>query len=115
MGLYNREKDGIAMTEEHRIQNDIRVAVSEYCVIFRVNVGKGYTKDGRWFNTGVPPGFSDLFGVRKSDGRAVFIEVKAPKGKATERQKHFIDEMRRNGAIAGICRSAVEAVRLVTE
>lgn len=77
------------MTEEHAIQNKIRIAIAPYCDIFRINVGAGFTKDGRYFNTGVPPGFSDLFGVRKSDGRAVFIEVKTPKGKPTEKQENL--------------------------
>lgn len=103
------------MTEEHRIQNEIRAAVSDYCIIFRMNVGKGYTMDGRWFDTGVPAGFSDLFGVRISDGRAVFIEVKTPRGRPTAKQKLFILAMQNAGAIAGICRSAEEAVRLVKE
>ena len=69
------------MTEEHRIQNEIRLALSDSCVIFRVNVGQVRTPDGRYFDTGVPQGFSDLFGFRKSDGTAVFIEVKTPKGR----------------------------------
>ena len=56
------------MTEEHRIQNEIRLALSESCVIFRMNVGAMKTPDGRYFDTGVPKGFSDLFGFRKSDG-----------------------------------------------
>lgn len=103
------------MTEEHKIQNEIRLAVAPYCDIFRINVGQGYTKDGRYFSTGVPQGFSDLFGVRKSDGKAVFIEVKTPKGRATERQYNFIQMMKLNGAIAGICRSAEEAINLVTK
>ena len=55
------------MTEEHRIQNEIRAALSPYCIIFRMNVGSGRTEDGRFFSTGVPRGFSDLFGVRISD------------------------------------------------
>lgn len=101
------------MTEEHKIQNEIRVAVSEFCIIFRTNVGKGFTKDGRYFDTGLPPGFSDLFGVRKADGKAVFIEVKTKKGKASEKQKHFIEIMQSAGAIAGVCRSAEEAIALV--
>lgn len=101
------------MTEEHRIQNEIRAAVSDYCIIFRMNVGKGYTADGRWFDTGVPAGFADLFGVRRSDGRAVFIEVKTPKGRVTAKQKLFLLAMKNAGAVAGICRSAEEAVRLV--
>lgn len=45
------------MTEEHRIQNEIRCAVSPYCTVFRVNVGEGRTVDGRYFTTGVPKGF----------------------------------------------------------
>lgn len=101
------------MTEEHRIQNEIRAAAAPYAVLFRVNVGSGRTEDGRHFSTGVPVGFSDLFGVRISDGRAVFIEVKSPSGKATAAQLNFISRMRADGAIAGICRSAEEAVRLI--
>lgn len=101
------------MTEEHKIQNEIRIALADSCIIFRMNVGKGYTFDGRYFNTGVPKGFSDLFGFRKSDGRAVFIEVKAPKGKPSAEQLKFIETMRKNGAIAGVCRSTGDAVKLI--
>lgn len=116
MGILSSEKEGNdSLTEEHRIQNEIRLAVAPYCDIFRINVGQGYTKDGRFFNTGVPKGFSDLFGVRKSDGRAVFIEVKTPTGKTNEKQHKFIQMMKLNGAIAGVCRSAKEAINLVKE
>ena len=75
------------MTEEHKIQNEIRIAFADSCILFRVNVGKCYTKDGRYFDTGVPKGFSDLFGFRKSDERAVFIEVKTPTGRPMDHQK----------------------------
>lgn len=101
------------MTEEHRIQNKIRLALADSCIIFRMNVGTGYTADGRYFNTGVPRGFSDLFGFRRSDGRAVFIEAKTPKGKPSAEQVKFLETMRKNGAIAGICRSAEDAVKLI--
>ena len=103
------------MTEEHRIQNEIRIAVSPYAVIFRINVGCVKTPDGRFFNTGVPKGFSDLFGVRKSDGKAIFIEVKTPTGRIRPEQKNFISQMQKNGAIAGICRSSEDAVNLITK
>lgn len=101
------------MTEEHKVQNEIRLALADTCMIFRANVGTGCTKDGRYFSTGLPKGFSDLFGVRKSDGKAVFIEVKTPKGRPSAEQVRFIDTMQKNGAIAGICRSAEDAVNLV--
>ena len=100
---------------EHEIQNEIRVALSKDCIIFRVNVGAAYTKDGRFLKTGVPKGFSDLFGVRKKDGRAVFIEVKTAKGKPSEEQMNFIEKMRNVNAVAGICRSVEDAVDLITK
>lgn len=103
------------MTEEHAVQNEIRIALSGLCVIFRVNVGSGYTPDGRHFSSGVPPGFSDLFGVRKSDGRAVFIEVKTKTGKVSADQTKFLETMRKSGAIAGVCRSAEDALNLIKE
>ena len=102
------------MTAEHRIQNEIRIALADTCIIFRVNVGKGYTPDGRYFDTGVPKGFSDLFGFRKSDGKAVFIEVKTATGRPSAEQLKFIKTMRENGAVAGICRSAEDAVNLIS-
>ena len=101
------------MTEQD-IQNQIRAAVSAHCIIFRINVGTGRTVDGRYFNTGVPPGFSDLFGVRRSDGRAVFIEVKKPGGRVSPAQQNFIQQMKAIGAIAGICYSAADAIALIS-
>lgn len=101
------------MTEEHRLQNEIRAVLSENCIIFRMNVGTARTEDGRYLSTGVPAGFSDLFGVRLSDGKAVFIEVKTKSGRVSEKQKHFIEVMKNAGAVAGVCRSVQEAVRLI--
>ena len=101
------------MTEEHKIQNEIRLALADTCVIVRVNVFTGRTVDGRYIASGVPKGFSDLFGFRKSDGKAVFIEVKTPKGKPSKEQVKFLETMRKYGVIAGICRSAEEAINLI--
>lgn len=101
------------MTEEHKIQNEIRLALADTCVIFRVNVLAGWTMDGRYVTSGVPKGFSDLFGFRKSDGRAVFIEVKTPNGKPSAEQVKFLETMRKYGAISGICRSVEEAINLI--
>ena len=89
--------------------------MSPFCTIFRINVGKGRTPDGRYFETGVPKGLSDLFGVRKSDGRAEFIEVKTKTSRERPKQKKHIIQMQKCGAIAGVCRSAEEAVNLITK
>ena len=101
------------MTKEHRLMLEIMAAISQECVIFRTNVGRGFTPDGRYFSTGVPAGYSDLNGHRKCDGRAVYIEVKTRSGKVSPQQQHFIDRMRETGAIAGVCRSVDDAINLI--
>lgn len=77
---------------EHDLQNFIKLELSKigFCV-FRGNVGKGKTFDGRFFNTGLPKGFPDLFAVK--DGKIIFIEVKSKNGKLKEEQKKFIKTM----------------------
>lgn len=100
---------------EHELQNEIRLALSDSCVLFRINVGGAYTEDGRWFSSGVPKGYSDLSGVRRSDGRAVFIEVKTPTGRIRPEQRDFIEAMQKCGALAGFARSVEEAKRIVED
>ena len=101
------------MNEETALMNKIRVALSEYGVCFRANVGKVRMLDGRYFDTGLPKGFSDLFGVRKSDGKVFFIEVKTEKGRVRPEQEKFIERMKDLNAIAGIARSVEEAIAIV--
>lgn len=100
---------------EHELQNEIRLALSDSCVLFRINVGGAYTEDGRWFSSGVPKGYSDLSGVRRLDGRAVFIEVKTPTGRIRPEQRDFIEAMQKCGALAGFARSVEEAKRIVED
>lgn len=101
------------MTQEHSIQNDIRNSTADIAVLFRANVGQGITYDGRHFDTGLPKGFSDLFGFRKSDGRAVFVEVKTKTGRIRPEQQNFINKMRLYGALAGVARSVQDARTII--
>ena len=101
------------MNEETALMNKIRVALSEYGVCFRANVGKVRMLDGRYFDTGLPKGFSDLFGVRKSDGKVFFIEVKTKNGRVRPEQEKFIERMKELNAIAGIARSVEDAIAIV--
>lgn len=96
------------MNEETILQNKIRAGVSDIAVTFRINVGKFKVGD-RYISTGVPPGFSDIFGFRRKDGKAFFIEVKTERGRPTEKQLIFIKKMQDCGALAGIARSVEEA------
>ena len=104
---------GKKLNPETALMNEIRVAASKYGICFRANVGKVKMVDGRWFDTGLPAGFSDLFGIRKSDGKTFFIEVKTKKGKARDSQIKFIKRMNELNAIAGVARSVDEAIELI--
>ena len=103
------------MTQEHKIQNEIRNQTADIAVLFRANVGSGYTYDGRYFDTGLPKGFSDLFGFRRKDGKAVFLEIKTPTGKPSTEQKNFLEKMREYGAISGIARSVEDARKIILQ
>ena len=104
------------MTTESLIQSKIRVALSQAgCLVFRANCGKVRTADGRFFQTGLPNGFSDLFGFRKSDGRIFFIEVKNETGRIREDQKRFLAAMKSAGAIVGVARSPEDALEIIRE
>lgn len=110
---YFKNKGATNLNPETALMNEIRVTAAKYGICFRANVGKVKMVDGRWFDTGLPAGFSDLFGIRKSDGKTFFIEVKTKKGKVRESQKKFILKMRELNAIAGIARTVDEAVELI--
>lgn len=99
---------------ESDIQNAIRLALNPYAVIFRVNSGKVRMTDGRYFDTGVPNGYTDLSGFRKSDGKAIFLEIKTDKGRLRDVQKHFLNTMQQYDVICGVARSPEEAIKIVT-
>ena len=99
---------------EQATQDAIRVALAQAgYVVFRTNVGKVKTADGRWFDTGLPTGFPDIMGFKPENGKIFFIEVKTPKGKRREDQVRFANSLRNKQAIYGVARSAEEAVKIV--
>lgn len=117
---------------EHRIQNEIRLAISGKATLFRNNVGTAWTgdaaklKDGsvlirnpRVFHAGLCEGSSDLIGWRSltitpemvGQTVAVFaaLEVKSKTGRATAGQKNFCQRVTEAGGFAGIVKSPDEA------
>ncbi len=104
------------MTSEHKIQNDIRIALSRHqCTVFRVNVGSVKTPDGRFFSAGVPSGHPDLYGFRWSDNKFFYIEVKNERGRPRKDQIRFHDFLQSHNVIHGIARSPDDAVKIVKE
>ncbi len=103
----------VSVTEAD-LMRSIMLALSERGhQVFRANVGLFFTQDGRPVRTGLPPGFSDLFGHRAGDCRAFYLAVKTPTGRVRPEQARFIAAMRERGAIAGVVRSVEDAIRAV--
>ena len=100
--------------KEAAIQDSIRVALAQAgYIVFRANVGKVKTADGRFFDSGLPGGFPDLFGYKPENGKIYFIEVKTPAGHRRKDQIAFANGLRNKNVIYGVCRSAEEAVSIV--
>ncbi|SQE92964.1 phage protein [Streptococcus pyogenes] len=103
------------MTTESLIQNQIHVVLSRAGhMVFRANVGKVKTADGRFFDTGLPKGFCDLFGF-KPNGQIFFIEVKNETGRIRPEQKKFMEVMASRGALVGVARSVEDALKIIND
>jgi hypothetical protein len=95
---------------EADLMRQIMVALSaDGHFVARANVGLFFTAYGRPVKTGLPKGFSDLFGHRASDARAFYFEVKTTTGRASKEQLAFIAAMKKRGALAAIVRSVEDA------
>lgn len=131
--------------KEHSIQNAIRNALAGRCLLFRANVGKAYASNDvvkvprkmpvvmgpkdillrnyRPFDTGLPPGFADLFGmvsvvitpdmIGQTIAQFIAPEVKDENGRASPLQKNFSAAVNKAGGRAGIVRSVADAEALV--
>lgn len=111
---------------ENYIQSEIRVALSQYGIVYRLNSGTFY--GGKVINTpeygrvvinptivkGCPEGTSDLMFIG-TDGRVAWIECKDDKGKLRPEQINFIELMRSYGYRAGVARSVDDALRIINE
>lgn len=122
---------------EHRIQNEIRNALAGACLMFRANTGTAWTgndvrrlpngsvliSDARPFSTGLPPGFSDLFGlvpvtitpemVGQRVGIFAAIEVKGPSGRVSDQQGAFLRAVAANGGRSIVARSTEDAKKIL--
>lgn len=111
---------------EHLIQSEIRLALSPHALMFRTNAGEfwqGKLVFSKEFQQmvlinlqkveGLPKGYSDLSGVRRSDGRAVFIECKTATGSVRPDQIKFLDVMRDAHAVCGIARYVEDAIKII--
>lgn len=125
---------------EHRIQNEIRNDLAGLLLLWRANVGTGWAgvkaglKPGQWIqvehgdvllknarplSTGLPPGFTDLFGAKPVTitqemigtviAQFAVVEVKDAKGRLSALQEKFLAAVKRIGGLAGVARNVEEA------
>lgn len=97
------------MTESDLMRSIMIALSNDGHFVVRVNVGKFKMEDGRWFDTGLPKGFSDLTGMT-SCGLFFVIEVKTSSGKISPEQAQFIRAMETRGGIAFVARSVDQAL-----
>ncbi len=110
---------------EHYIQDEIRLALSEHGIVYRLNSGKAYGgvmmwdgRRGEYILTNLktialcPPGTSDLMFIGKN-GKVAWIECKDGKGKLRPEQEHFLNVMREYGYAAGVARSVEDALSII--
>jgi hypothetical protein len=98
---------------EADLMRQIMLALSEDGhMVFRGNVGLFYTRDGRPVKSGLPVGFSDIFGYTLQ-ARPFFLEIKTDTGRVSKEQEAFLSAMRQRGAIAGVARSVEQAVSML--
>lgn len=99
---------------EATIQSEIMLAVSQAGhSVWRSNAGT--IRDARGFMVKLfPAGFADLVGFRGSDGKFFVIEVKNEKGRIGADQKKFAEFAASKPIIYGVCRSAEEAIELLS-
>lgn len=114
--------------DETVIQQRIRLALGRlpHTRLFRNNTGTlPDPRTGRPVQFGLARGSADLIGWRtvvvtpdmvgQPIAQFVSIEIKTPTGRVTPEQRNWLHAVRKAGGIAGIARSAQDALRIVTE
>lgn len=101
--------------EETGLQKEILDALAKHPrvgFIGRNTRGQFKTKWGGVVWAGLCNGATDLCGYL-TDGRALFIEVKTPKGALQQNQAEFLENARKCGCCVGVARSVEEALSIV--
>ena len=111
---------------EHNIQNEIRLALSMYGIVLRLNSGKAYGGTRVWDKKygyilkDIRPislcgkGTPDLLFIG-ANGQVAFIEVKDDKGRVGEDQRRFLEVVGRYGYRVGVARSVEDALEIIGE
>ena len=110
---------------EHKIQDEIRLALSQQGIVLRLNSGKFWQGKRVWSNEfnqyvlinlrtvqGCPEGTPDLLFLGENNNVA-FVECKDDKGTLRKLQEKFINIMHKFGIRAGVARSVEDALKII--
>ena len=102
---------------ESDVVTEIRLALSKAGIlVWRNHVALSKQESGHTARSGLAVGSADLIGLVPPSGRFLAIECKRPKGgRLSERQRDWLEVVRRCGGIAGIARSVEEAFALIDQ
>lgn len=98
--------------EETNIQNQIRKDISDIAVTFRAN-NYAFKIEDRYMKSGLPKGFPDLFGFRRSDKKFLVLEIKTKNGIQSKEQHELLKSFKAAGVIAGVVRNSDEAREII--
>ena len=109
---------------EQDVQNNIRLELSKYGIVLRLNSGKFWQGKRVWSNEfnryvlidlrpvqGCPEGTSDLLFI--GENCIAFIEVKDDKGRVRTEQERFIKIIQDYGHKVGVARSVGDALKII--
>ena len=100
------------MTPEQYLSNQCRLhAGKNNAMCFHINVGNFKLKDGSFFRTGVPNGWSDLITILPN-GIIFFCETKIAPRRPTKEQIEFINLIRKQKIVAGVAYTLDEYIEL---
>ena len=122
LSLYNW---GVA-NYETKLQQEIRLALGTIpsLRLFRNQVGQlPDPRTGRYVQFGLAKGSSDLIGFKtikvtpemigEEIAQFVSIEIKTERGKLTEVQENWLQNVKSSGGIVGVARSIQDALKIV--
>ena len=98
------------INSEHKIQQDIIKALSQYRIVLRMQVGRFKTIDNRWIDVGTK-GCPDLLYLG-NNGQTTWIEVKTSSGRLSVEQLSFHMHLRNMGHKVGVARSVEDALNI---
>lgn len=96
---------------ETPIMRSIRLELSKYGIVHRLQSGTFFTQQGSRIKIGIE-GLPDLLFVG-DNGFVAWIEVKRPKGAHRDKQEKYIALMKQMGHCAGFVESVDDALKLI--